>query len=99
MRLFAQIAETVFWFALWIVIPAALLYPAVLWMLKHTRYSEYFLVQGYVIGISLLSLPTGFLVDFLYRKFVLKNGLQTETLLPTTCTITPHPIYLNERSI
>jgi hypothetical protein len=73
MRLLAQIAETVFWFALWITIPAALLYPAALWMLNHTHYSEYFLTQGYVIGIGVLFLPTGFLVDFLWRKFFLKK--------------------------
>lgn len=73
MRLLAQIAETVFWFALWITIPAGLLYPAVLWMLNHTQYSEHFLIQGYMIGIAVLFLPTGFLVDFLYRKFILKK--------------------------
>jgi hypothetical protein len=73
MRLLAQLAETVFWFALWITIPAALLYPAILWMLNHTHYSEHFLIQGYVIGIGVLFLPTGFLVDFLYRKFFLKK--------------------------
>ena len=73
MRLLAQIAEIVFWFALWTVIPAALLYPVVLWMLNHTHYSENFLIQGYLIGIGVLFLPTGFLVDFLYRRFVLKK--------------------------
>jgi hypothetical protein len=73
MRLLVQLAETVFWFALWITIPAALLYPAVLWMLNHTGYSEYFLIQSYIIGISILFLPTGFLVDFLYRRFILKK--------------------------
>jgi multisubunit Na+/H+ antiporter MnhE subunit len=73
MRLLAQIAESLFWFALWIVIPAALLYPAVLWMLSHTHYSEQFLIHGYIIGIGVLFLPTGFLVDFLYFKFILKK--------------------------
>jgi hypothetical protein len=73
MRLLAQLAQTVFWFALWSAIPAALLYPAVLWMLNHTHYSEHSLVRGYVIGIAILFLPTGFLVDFLYRKFFLKK--------------------------
>jgi len=34
MRPSAQIAEIAFWFALWSVIPAALLYPAVARMLK-----------------------------------------------------------------
>ena len=73
MRLLGQFAETVFLFALWITIPAALLYPAVLWMLNHTRYSEHFLINGYVIGIGILFLPTGFLVDFLYRKLFPKK--------------------------
>jgi hypothetical protein len=73
MRLLGQIAETVFWFALWTIIPAALLYPAVLWMLNHTHYSEYFLIQVYVMGIAVLFLPTGFFVDFLWRKFFLKK--------------------------
>jgi hypothetical protein len=73
MRLLAQIAETVLWFALWTTIPAALLYPAALWMLNHTHYSEHAVIQGYVIGIAVLFLPTGFLVDFLWRKFFLKK--------------------------
>jgi multisubunit Na+/H+ antiporter MnhE subunit len=73
MRLLAQIAETVFWFTVWIVIPAALLYPAVLWMLIHTHYPEHSLILGYGIGIGVLFMPTGFLVDFLYRKFILKK--------------------------
>jgi len=64
-----RLAETVFWFALWITIPAALLYPAILWMLDHTHYSEHFLIQGYVIGIGVSFLPAGFLVDLLYGKF------------------------------
>ena len=72
-RMLAQIAETVFWLALWIIIPATLLYPAALWMLNHTDYSEHVLVQGYVIAICVLFLPTGFLVDFLYRKFIFKK--------------------------
>jgi ABC-type dipeptide/oligopeptide/nickel transport system permease component len=73
MRLLAQIAETVFWCALWVTIPSVLLYPAMLWMLNHTHYSEHFLIQGYVIGIGVLFLPTAFLVDFLYRKFFPKK--------------------------
>jgi hypothetical protein len=73
MRLLAQIAETVFWFALWITIPAALLYPVMLWMLNHTDYSQHSLIQGYIIGIGVLFLPAGFLVDYLYRKFFLKK--------------------------
>lgn len=73
MRLLAQLSETVFWFALWITIPAGLLYPATLWMLNHTHYSVQFLIQSYGIGIAVLFLPTGVLVDFLYRRFFLKK--------------------------
>ena len=73
MRLLAQIAETVFWFVLWVAIPAALLYPAVLWMLNHSHYSEYVLIQAYVMGIAVLFLPTGFLVDSIYRTLFLKK--------------------------
>ena len=42
-------------------------------MLDHTHYSVYFLIQGYGIGIAVLFLPTGFLVDFLYRRFFRKK--------------------------
>jgi hypothetical protein len=73
MRLLAQIAETVCWFALCITIPAALLYPAVLWMLNHTRYSEHFLIQAYTIGIGVLFFPSWFLVYFIYRKLILRK--------------------------
>jgi len=55
---------------LWVTIPAALLFPAVVWMLKNTQYSEQFLIQSYLIGVSVLFLPTGLLVDFLYGKFI-----------------------------
>jgi hypothetical protein len=72
-KLLGGIAETVFWFSLWAGIPAALLYPGTRWMLIHTHYSESFLIQGYEISISILFLPTGFLVDFLYRRFILKK--------------------------
>jgi hypothetical protein len=46
-------------------------------MLNHTHYSEHFLIQGYLIGIGVLFLPTGFLVDFLYRKFFRKRRPST----------------------
>jgi hypothetical protein len=73
MRVLAQIAETILWFALWLTIPAALLYPVALWMLNHTQYSESNLIWGYITGIAVLFWPTGFVVDFLYRKFMLKK--------------------------
>jgi len=57
------------------VIPAALLFPAVVWMLKHSQYSEQFLIQGYFICVGILFLPTGLVVDFLYRKFVLNKRI------------------------
>jgi len=70
MRLLKQLAVLVFWFFLWTAIPAALLYPLALWAARHTRISGYALAQGYIVGISLLFLPTGFLIDFIYRHFV-----------------------------
>jgi hypothetical protein len=69
-RILAQIGETVFWFSSWIFIPAALLFPVVVWMLENTQYSETFLIQGYGLAVAALFLPTGFLVDFLYRKLI-----------------------------
>ena len=70
MMLLRQIAQVVFWFFLWCAIPAALLYPVALWAAKHTVISEDALANSYIIGIGLLFLPTGFLVDFLYRRFI-----------------------------
>jgi hypothetical protein len=70
MRLLKQLAVLVFWFFLWIAIPAALLYPFALWMEKHTRISGCAIAQSYAFAISLLFLPTGFLVGFMYRHFV-----------------------------
>jgi ABC-type uncharacterized transport system permease subunit len=70
MVLLKKIAQLVFWFFLWCAIPAALLYPLALWAAKHTLISEDALANSYIIGISLLFLPTGFLVDFLYRRFI-----------------------------
>jgi predicted PurR-regulated permease PerM len=70
MRLLKQLAVLVFWFFLWTAIPAALLYPFALWVEKHTRISGYAVAQGYVAAICLLFLPTGFLIDFMYRHFV-----------------------------
>ena len=60
-----------FWFLLWAGIPALLLYPLALWMAKHTQISEYALFQGYGCAIALLFLPAGFLIDFMYRHFIL----------------------------
>jgi len=75
MRVLRQVAATVCWLVLWATIPAALLYPVTRWILNHTHLSEHILIQGYIIGIGMLLLPTGFLVDFPYREFVLKKPL------------------------
>jgi sulfite exporter TauE/SafE len=74
MRLVSQLAETVFWMTLWTVIPAGLLYPCVVWLLKHTQYSVDALGLAYGFGIAILFFPTGFLTHFLYRKFILKRA-------------------------
>ncbi len=70
MRVLNQLAVLVFWFFLWTAIPAALLFPLALWMAKHTRISGHALAQGYVAATVLLFLPTGFLIDFMYRNFI-----------------------------
>jgi hypothetical protein len=70
MRLAKRIAINAGWFSLWFAIPAALLYPLALWMQKHTRLSEEWLEKSYLLGVSILFFPTGFLVDFLYRRFI-----------------------------
>jgi predicted PurR-regulated permease PerM len=70
MRLLKQLAALMSWFVLWTAIPAALLYPFALWMEKHTRISGYAIAKCYVVAVCLLFLPTGFLIDFIYRHFV-----------------------------
>ncbi len=77
MRLLSQIAASIFWFALWMGIPGALLYPVALWMLKHTQFSADFVGQGYVIAVAALFFPSAFLVDFLYRRFILKRRISS----------------------
>lgn len=64
-----------FWFTLWFVVPAILLYPVAIWMLWHTQYSAEFVGKCYVIAIAVLFLPCAFLVDFLYRRFILKKSI------------------------
>jgi hypothetical protein len=56
--------------ALCAVIPAVLLYPPGVWALNHTRYTEDTIVHAYLIGIGVLWLPMGLVLDFLYRRFV-----------------------------
>jgi hypothetical protein len=73
MLLLQHVAMIVFWCSLWTAVPAALLYPFALWMARYTRVSAYAISKGYVMGIGLLVIPTGFLIDFLYRHFVLKR--------------------------
>jgi hypothetical protein len=70
MRLLKQIAALVGWFTLWSAIPALLLYPLALWVAKHTQISGVALAKSYVLTVALLFLPTGFLVDFIYRRFL-----------------------------
>ena len=70
MRLLKPLGVLVFWFFLWTAVPAAMLYPFALWVAKHTDISGYALARGYLAAISLLFLPTGFLIDFMYRHIV-----------------------------
>lgn len=70
MRLLKELGALVFWFTLWAVLPAILLYLVAFWMVNHTRISAYALAQSYIIGIALLFFPTGFLVDYIYRRFI-----------------------------
>lgn len=70
MRVLKQLGELAFWFVLWVGIPAALLYPIALWLAKHSRISVYAVAKGYSFAIALLFLPTGFLVDCAYRRFI-----------------------------
>jgi len=60
---------------MWLVIPAALLYPGMVWLLKHTQCSAKTVGNLYGLGIAILFLPTGFLTHFLYRKFFLKKPI------------------------
>ena len=39
-------------------------------MAKHTQISVNALADGFIAGIGLLFLPTGFFIDFMYRNFV-----------------------------
>jgi hypothetical protein len=39
-------------------------------MAKHSQISGHALAQGYGAAIALLFLPTGLLIDFMYRHFV-----------------------------
>jgi hypothetical protein len=70
MVILKQLAKVVFWFFLWCAIPAVLLYPLAIWALKHMLISEHVIIQCYVIGIALLFLPTGLVIDSLYRRFL-----------------------------
>ena len=71
MRFLGQVAALVGWFVLWAAIPAAVLYPIGVWLLYHTQCSVEWVTKAYVIGVSALLLPTGFGVDFLYRRLIL----------------------------
>ena len=77
MRVLVAIGQWTVVFALGLGIPAALLYPAVLWVAKHTYRSVDFIISIYFIGIGILFLPTWALVGVLYRKFILKKHPST----------------------
>jgi hypothetical protein len=70
MRLLKELAALVFWFTLWTAIPAALLYPLAIWTVDHTNISGDAIAKSYIFAIALLFLPTGFLVDVMYRRIV-----------------------------
>lgn len=70
MRLLKQLGALVFWFTLWAIIPAVALYRLALWAAIHTRISTYAITQSYIVAVGLLFLPTGFLVDYIYRRFI-----------------------------
>jgi hypothetical protein len=70
------LVKIVFWMGLWIAIPAALLYPLALWMAKHTQISGLALGRTYMYAIAALFLPAGFLVDWIYRRFVRTHGVK-----------------------
>ena len=61
------------WAIIWLGIPAVLLYPVALWLAAHTSIPEGHIALGYGFTIAILWIPTAFLVDFLYRKFILKG--------------------------
>jgi len=69
-QILKQITALVFWFFLWSAIPAALLWPMAVCVLKHTQISEHLVVNSYIAGVIVLFFPTGILVDFLYRRFI-----------------------------
>jgi len=73
MRIFLIFAKEAGWFLLWALIPALLLYPIALWTANHSHLSMEAVTQGYAITVALLFFPSGFLVDFLYRRFILKK--------------------------
>lgn len=78
MRLLKPLAEIVFWMGLWIGVPAALLYPVALWLTKRTHISADTLGQTYFYAVAALWLPTGFLVDWTYRRFFRRNHAKVQ---------------------
>ena len=67
------IAETIFWFSLWIALPALLLYPVAVFALRHSQYSDDIIGKVYIISVAVLFFPSAFALDFLYRKFILSR--------------------------
>ncbi len=74
MRMLKAIGVLASWWAILCAIPAGMLYPFVLWASKHTDLSVYCLAQSYIYAVGLLSLPTGFLLAFIYRRFLQDRG-------------------------
>jgi len=92
MRIVKEISAIVFWLGLWIVIPAAVLYPVVLWTTIHADISQERITNLYMVGIGLLFLPTGFLVDLVHRRFRVFRNPREPHQDPTgnTTRITDH---------
>jgi hypothetical protein len=73
MRVLRVLATTTLWVAICAVLPAGLLFPIARWASINTSISEKVITQSYGMAIAVLFLPTCLLVDFLYRRFILKK--------------------------
>jgi len=61
------------WATIWLGVPALLLFPVAVWMGTNTAVSEDHIELWYGLGIAVLWIPTALLVDFVYRRFILKR--------------------------
>jgi catechol 2,3-dioxygenase-like lactoylglutathione lyase family enzyme len=64
------IAQIALVFSIWVLVPAIVFFPVAMWLAKHTNFAVDSLSQAYVFAIAALWIPSGFVVDFLYRRFV-----------------------------